>query len=127
MTSNSGRSRGRKEKENKKAFRKLTNDYLCALDQFCRRAQNSDNVLENLKPFSKFSKNDLKLDITYRKAESFDETTSEEIFSVFEQNMRDMYEKSAVGWIKREKWDELFDNDARYVLARDDANMLHGG
>ena len=118
--------RSRDKKEKKKAFRKQTNDYLCALEQFCRRAQNVDNMLENLKPFSTYNKNDLTLTLSYMKSELFDDSIHDEIFLIFEQNMREMYEKSEVGWIRKEKWEELFDSDARYILARGEDGLLHG-
>jgi len=124
--SNNNNNRSRDKKEKKKAFKKQTNEYLVALEQFCRDAQKADNMLESLKLFTKYNKNNLTLDLQYHKSEIFDDKIRDEIFVVFEQNMRDFYERSEVGWIKSEKWEELFDEDARYILARDQNNLIHG-
>ena len=113
-------------KKNKKALRKQTNEYLCALEKFCRDAQAVEDMLHNLTPFSKYEKNGLQLSLSYYKSDSFSASRKDELFLIFEHNMRHLYEQSAVGWIKKEKWDELFDTDARYILATDESDTIHG-
>ena len=112
--------------KDKKLLRKKSNEYLCALEQFCRRAQDVDDMMENLKLFSKYEKNNLSLRLIYKKSELLTETEQNDIFGLLEDNMRHLYEQSAVGWIKREKWGELFDPDARYILAFDPNDSMCG-
>ena len=112
--------------KDKKLLRKKSNEYLCALEQFCRRAQDVDDMMENLKLFSKYEKNNLSLRLIYKKSELLTETEQNDIFGLLEDNMRHLYEQSAVGWIKREKWRELFDPDARFILAFDPNDSMCG-
>ena len=112
--------------KDKKLLRKRTNEWIAALEKFCRQAQEKDDLLENLKLFSKYDKNGLCLRLIYKKCELLSEQEQNAVFQILEENMRHLYEQSAVGWIKRQKWDELFDPDARYILALDGDDNICG-
>ncbi|XP_059475961.1 N-alpha-acetyltransferase 40 [Neocloeon triangulifer] len=87
-------------------------------------AKKQDDPMANLQPFSKFSKDGLDVTISFSKVDDLDEIAKEKVLDLMRTNMKETYESCDWGWNEKEKYDELFDEDARYILAKGDDGSL---
>ncbi|XP_065339955.1 N-alpha-acetyltransferase 40 [Cloeon dipterum] len=85
-------------------------------------AKKQDNPLDKLSAFQKFSKDGLEVTISFCKAPDMNDKLKTEVMDLMRTNMKETYAQSDWGWKEKEKSEELFDEDAWYLLANDDKN-----
>ncbi|TMW66746.1 hypothetical protein Poli38472_014058 [Pythium oligandrum] len=82
------------------------------------------DVMTDFAPFRAFRRNGLDALITNHHAAALDEATRERIVALFEANMKAMYVASDWGYDPDAKRTELFEEDARYLLAMQGEELL---
>ncbi|XP_022099441.1 N-alpha-acetyltransferase 40-like isoform X2 [Acanthaster planci] len=75
--------------------------------------------MESLAPFKKYNRNGLNLTIECCRSTSLDEQMLDWAFDLTKKNMQTLYETSSCGWRPREKREELTDDRAWYLIARE--------
>ncbi len=70
-----------------------------------------------VKSFQTFTSNGLKIKLETKRLKKLNETTKKWIFSLFERNMKHIYEASKEGYKPEEKLVELFDMRSYYLIA----------
>eukprot|EP00937_MAST-01D_sp_MAST-1D-sp2_P002782 g2782.t1 len=76
------------------------------------------DVLADFAPFKAFDRNGLAASLEFHSARSMPAELTDWVFDLTERNMKALYESSDWGWKAKEKRDELFDENARYLVAR---------
>ena len=67
-------------------------------------------------PFLRFIKNGLDLNMETTRVTDLDDYSKTWLMDLLRANMKDMYEKSEWGWNEKNKAEEMFDDNAWYVL-----------
>lgn len=82
------------------------------------------DVLVDFKPFAKFDRNGLDLELFFTAPEhpSWTPEISKFVFDLTKANMQAIYDGSAWGWKEGKKRGELHSADARYLVARNKAD-----
>ncbi|KAK2188628.1 hypothetical protein NP493_126g00024 [Ridgeia piscesae] len=75
-----------------------------------------------LVPFKKFQRNGLDLTICCHRVEDLDAETKDWTFKLTKSNMQGFYEDSGWGWNDKQKLDEMSEDKARYLVARNQEN-----
>ncbi|NXP73430.1 NAA40 acetyltransferase, partial [Ramphastos sulfuratus] len=75
--------------------------------------------LEAFPVFKKYDRNGLNVAIECRRAAGLEQATLDWAFELTKANMQQLYEQSEWGWKEREKREELRDDRAWYLLARE--------
>jgi len=83
-----------------------------------KKAMEKDDPLEALPSFKKFNKNGLSIVMETVRVADLQEETKDWILKLLIANMKDMYQKSDWGWCEANKKQELFEDSARYLIAR---------
>merc|ERR1711872_973048 len=84
-----------------------------------KKANEQVDPLSVLPSFKKYQKNDLNLTLETKKIDQMDLKTKEWVIDLMERNMREIYAKSEHGWDEEGKLNELMDNAAWYLIAKD--------
>lgn len=80
--------------------------------------------LDNLSRFKVFERNGMKLNITLSRVTDLDQDVKNWAFKLTEENMKKYYEESEWGWNPSAKQNELWNDTAWYLIARDlDGNL----
>ncbi|XP_038073497.1 N-alpha-acetyltransferase 40-like [Patiria miniata] len=103
----------------KKLKRKEEQASLAASQAVVDAANALDDPMESLAPFKKYNRNGLNLTIDCCRSTSLDEQTLDWAFNLTKKNMQTLYEASKSGWRSREKRDEMTDDRAWYLIARE--------
>jgi len=82
-------------------------------------AQAIPNPLEKFASLKKYNRNDLNVTLEYSKADNLDEDTKVWAFELCKSNMQPAYEESNQGWQAREKRNEMEEEEACYLIAKD--------
>eukprot|EP00112_Aurelia_sp_Birch-Aquarium-sp1_P008049 Seg1882.1 transcript_id=Seg1882.1/GoldUCD/mRNA.D3Y31 product="N-alpha-acetyltransferase 40" protein_id=Seg1882.1/GoldUCD/D3Y31 len=99
-----------KEEQKKKAEGKIIID----------AANEKDDHLEVLAPaFRNFSRNGFNIKFECKKAGSASEEEKNFVYGLTKSNMQQLYEKSSWGWKDKDKYEEITDDKAWYLLAYD--------
>ncbi|XP_070578837.1 N-alpha-acetyltransferase 40-like [Ptychodera flava] len=111
---------GRKSAKGKerKMRRKEESAKLAASQAIVDSANSLEDPMESLAPFKKFDRNGLNLIIECVRVTELDRDTTDWAFNLTKVNMQDLYESSSWGWKDRDKKEELTDDRAWYVIAR---------
>jgi len=88
-----------------------------------KKANNQSCPLDQLPSFKKYNRNDLSVSFETLRAPDLDEKTKDWVFTLIKGNMKDMYQKSDWGWNEKNKKVELFEDNAWYLIARDDDSV----
>ena len=88
--------------------------------ELVKKANEVENVLATLKPFCKYAKNGVSVDLKFFKQSQLTEELSEWAFALLKDNMQKIYEDGGWGWKDEKKRKELFDEEARFLIAFDD-------
>ncbi|TNN85242.1 N-alpha-acetyltransferase 40 [Liparis tanakae] len=117
----SGTKMGRKSNraKEKKARRQ---EERAAMDAVCAKveaANKLDDPLAAFPAFKKYDRNGLNLQIECKRVNTLNPLSVEWAFELTRANMQTLYEQSEWGWKEREKRDEMNDERAWYLLARD--------
>ncbi|XP_052767655.1 N-alpha-acetyltransferase 40-like [Mya arenaria] len=86
-------------------------------------ANKLEDPLTLLEPFRKFERNGISLTIECCRVSEMDKDTQDFVFDLCKTNMQELYETSSWGWKDREKREEMFDDRAWYLVARDDQRL----
>lgn len=78
-----------------------------------------DDPLENLPSFRKYDKNEMNVTLAATRVTDLDETTKEWLMDLITRNMKALYEQSEWGWKTSSKKEEMLDDRAWYLIARD--------
>ncbi|XP_041840471.1 N-alpha-acetyltransferase 40 isoform X2 [Melanotaenia boesemani] len=112
---------GRKSnKAKEKKARRL--EERAAMDAVCAKvdaANKLDDPLAAFPAFKKYDRNGLNLQIECKRVTSLNPLSVEWAFELTRANMQTLYEQSEWGWKEREKREEMNDERAWYLLARD--------
>lgn len=113
---------GRKSAKGKerKLKRKEENEITEHLWKLVAEANKIDDPLAPLVSFQKYTKNDLNLTISCHKRENVDEDILQWALDLTRTNMEALYEESGWGWKDREKLQELKDDNARYLIVKNE-------
>ncbi|XP_025906712.1 N-alpha-acetyltransferase 40 [Nothoprocta perdicaria] len=94
------------------------------MDAVCAKvdaANKLEDPLEAFPVFKRYDRNGLSVSIECTRGSRLDRATVDWAFELTKANMQTLYEQSEWGWKDREKREELTDDRAWYLLARDAA------
>ncbi|KAG8564153.1 hypothetical protein GDO81_016353 [Engystomops pustulosus] len=109
-----------KEKKQKRQEERAAMAAVCAKVQ---AANQLGDPLGAFPVFKKFDRNGLNLTIECCRVTDLDSKTIDWAFELTKTNMQMLYEQSEWGWKEREKREELTDERAWYLIARDELGM----
>jgi len=92
--------------------------------QLVKAANSVEDPLETLPSFKKYEKKGMNVVLSAERVTELDEPTKDWLMDLITRNMKALYEKSDWGWKTANKKEEMFDDRAWYLLARD---MDNGG
>jgi len=95
--------------------------------QLVKAANSAEDPLENLPSFKKYEKNGMNVAISAERLTDLDKDTRAWLMDLITRNMKALYEKSDWGWKTANKEEEMFDDRAWYLIARDmdnEGNLL---
>ncbi|XP_066575137.1 N-alpha-acetyltransferase 40 isoform X2 [Amia ocellicauda] len=101
-----------------------------AMDAVCAKVESANKLEDPLAAFpvfKKYDRNGLNLAIECQRVAALSPDTLEWAYDLTRNNMQALYEQSEWGWKEREKREELRDERAWYLLARDGGGGASGG
>ncbi|KAM6188584.1 N-alpha-acetyltransferase 40 isoform 2-T2 [Sarcoramphus papa] len=105
-----------KEKKQKRLEERAAMDAVCAKVE---AANKLEDPLEAFPVFKKYDRNGLNVTIECKRVSGLEPATLEWAFDLTKTNMQTLYEQSEWGWKEREKREELRDDRAWYLIARE--------
>ncbi|NXF77196.1 NAA40 acetyltransferase, partial [Sclerurus mexicanus] len=105
-----------KEKKQRRQEERAAMAAVCARVEAANKLQ---DPLEAFPVFKKYDRNGLNVSIECRRVSGLEPSTLDWAFELTKANMQTLYEQSEWGWKEREKREELRDERAWYLLARD--------
>jgi len=103
----------------KRAALKEEKALMIAKQMIVKAAQSVENPLDKFASLKNYNRNELHITLEYSKANDLDEDTRVWAFELCKSNMQAAYEESNQGWQAREKRDEMAEEEACYLIARD--------
>lgn len=104
----------------KRMIRKERQKLVSAAWDVIQKANRIENPLEKFVAFTKYScKNGTAVTISSEPVTNLDEKSLDEIFELEKNNMKQLYEDCEWGWHDKKKREEMFDDRARYLIAKD--------
>ncbi|GFR60797.1 N-alpha-acetyltransferase 40 [Elysia marginata] len=113
-----GRKSNSKSKQ-KKSKKKEEYAKMAACFTKVEAANQVEDPLAPFPVFRKYERNGLNIDFETKRVSSLDEATTQWAFDLVKKNMKTLYENSEWGWKDREKFEEMTELKAWYLLARD--------
>merc|ERR1712079_697074 len=110
-----GNSKAAEKKKERLEMEKLMNYRV----KLVKAANDVEDPLENLPSFKKYEKGGMNVMISAERVTDLDQTTKDWLLDLITRNMKALYEESDWGWKTENKKEEMFDNRAWYLLARD--------
>lgn len=110
-----GSSKAAEKKRERLEMEKLMNSRV----QLVKAANDVEDPLENLPSFKKYEKGGMNVMISAERLSELDKPTRDWLMDLITRNMKALYEKSDWGWKTANKEEEMFDDRAWYLLARD--------
>ncbi|XP_069738431.1 N-alpha-acetyltransferase 40 isoform X1 [Phaenicophaeus curvirostris] len=107
-----------KEKKQKRLEERAAMDAVCAKVE---AANKLEDPLEAFPVFKRYERNGLNVAIECKRGSGLEPATLDWAFELTKANMQSLYEQSEWGWKEREKREELRDERAWYLIARDSA------
>ncbi|XP_058639586.1 N-alpha-acetyltransferase 40 isoform X1 [Onychostoma macrolepis] len=105
-----------KEKKQRRLEERAAMDAVCAKVE---AANKLEDPLSAMPVFKKYDRNGLNLEIECKRVTALSPDTVEWAYELTRANMQTLYEQSEWGWKEREKREEMKDERAWYLLARD--------
>ncbi|XP_057278793.1 N-alpha-acetyltransferase 40 [Pezoporus wallicus] len=105
-----------KEKKQKRLEERAAMAAVCAKVEAANKLQ---DPLEAFPVFKKYDRNGLNVAIECKRVSGLEPATLEWAFELTKANMQTLYEQSEWGWKEREKREELRDERAWYLIARE--------
>jgi len=84
----------------------------------------ADPLTQHFAIFKKFTRNGLNLSLSCKKVTDMSEEESNAMFELVKGNMQELYKKSAWGWDGKKKQGEMLEENARYLLVRDEQENI---
>lgn len=103
--------------------RKEKKAQIASLVQAANTSEDVMSEFENLTQYH-FANTDLKIE--YKTSKMLTQEEMDNIFALLKHNMQDLYEKSAWGWDETTKKEELFDENAKYLMAKNNDEKIIG-
>lgn len=94
--------------------------------KFVNAANKQEDPLGALPSFKAFSKNGVKWSLASRRVTDLDEDEKKAVVDLLIRNMKAFYEKSNWGWNEKNKKEEMLDDSAWYLLAKDEEGKICG-
>lgn len=107
-----------KSKE-KKMKRKEESAKMAVSLEKVEKANKIPDPMDFVKPFRRFERNGLSLTIEFKRASEMTEGEIEWAFKLTKKNMQTLYEESEWGWKDKDKREEMTEDKALYLIARD--------
>ncbi|XP_041037947.1 N-alpha-acetyltransferase 40 [Carcharodon carcharias] len=105
-----------KEKKQKRLEERAAMDAICAKVE---TANKLDDPLASFPAFKKYDRNGMNIVIECKRVADMDSSTVDWAVELTKTNMQTMYEQSEWGWKDREKKEEMTDERAWYLVARE--------
>lgn len=86
------------------------------------KANKVPDPMDFVKPFRKFDRNGLSLTIEFKRITDMSEEEIQWAFDLTKKNMQTLYEESEWGWKDKDKREEMTEDKALYLIARDTNN-----
>jgi len=86
----------------------------------------AEDIMNELKDLTVYRSESVDLKIEYQPSDKIDPEDMNQIFSLLKTNMEDLYEKSAWGWDETKKLNELTDEAARFLIAKNSDGKILG-
>ncbi|XP_078516671.1 N-alpha-acetyltransferase 40 [Lissotriton helveticus] len=109
-----------KEKKQKRQEERAAMDAVCAKVE---AANKLGDPLQAFPVFKKYDRNGLNISIECIKVSGLDPATLDWAYELTKTNMQSLYEQSEWGWKDREKRDEMTDDRAWYLVAREESSQ----
>jgi GNAT superfamily N-acetyltransferase len=106
----------------KKIKKKEENTKLAAKLAIVEAANAQEDPMLTLQPFKKYDRNGLNISISCHRAQQLDESILDWAFELTKSNMQALYEMSEWGWNEKDKRDEMTDDRAWYLIAKDNSD-----
>ncbi|XP_065661166.1 N-alpha-acetyltransferase 40 isoform X3 [Hydra vulgaris] len=112
-----------KEKKLKRqqGIQTLNNAVLAVLE-----AEKIENPLDALTAFHKYRRNGLDLTIICKKISAMESHEIDFAFEIVKDNMMALYKQSSWGWSEKKKREEMQEQNARYLLVKDEEENFLG-
>lgn len=107
------------EKLRKRAFKQEVEKVLVERAALVKAANEVADPLAALPSFKKFNKNGLDLNMETTRVTGLEDPVKEWMMDLLRANMKETYEKSKLGWNEKRMAEELFDDNAWYLVARE--------
>ncbi|XP_046848879.1 N-alpha-acetyltransferase 40-like isoform X2 [Xenia sp. Carnegie-2017] len=104
----------------KKLKRKEEQAKISAAQLIVDAANNVDDLMKPLSPFTKYDRNGLKVSIKCIKICDMNKDDFDWAFQLTKTNMQVLYEKSSWGWNDKKKHEEMSEDNAWYLIAADE-------
>ncbi|XP_065219269.1 N-alpha-acetyltransferase 40 [Planococcus citri] len=104
--------------KDKRMIRKARQKLVQVAWEVVQKANNVPDPLEKFKAFKKFTKGDFTAELSCHPVTELDKQTKEAIFDLERDNMKQLYEDCDWGWHEKKKREEMFDDRARYLIAK---------
>jgi len=109
-------SKAQEKKKERLDLEKKMNARVAIVDE----ANKTEDHLKELPSFQVYKKDKLSYALTTQPVDKIDESTRDWIMELMITNMKASYEKASWGWKESEKKKELFEDNARYLIAKDE-------
>jgi len=122
-----GKVKGSSKAADKKRERLDLEKKMNARIALVKAANDVDDLLESLPSFKKYDKKELQVEIIAERVTDLDPITKKGLMDLTTWNMKELYENSHWGWNETRKRKEMFDERAKYLIARSTAtdNLGH--
>nr|CAG4648437.1 EOG090X0MNC [Moina brachiata] len=106
--------------QRKARLRKKNEPSLSGAELLVQNANSQEDPFGPLIAFHSFNRNGVKLNLKCLKVSSMDKDLIDWAFDLLQRNMQKMYEQSAWGWNQSEKFKEMTEESARYLVSFDE-------
>ncbi|XP_060119797.1 N-alpha-acetyltransferase 40-like [Heteronotia binoei] len=96
------------------------------MDTVCAKVEAANKLVDPLEAFpvfKKYDRNGLNVSIECKRVSSLDPTMLDWALELTKTNMQTLYKQSEWGWKDQEKWDEMTDDQAWYLIALEDSSV----
>jgi len=94
--------------------------------KFVNAANKQEDPLGALPSFKVFSKNGVACNLSTRRVTDLDENEKKAVVDLLIRNMKALYEQSNWGWNEKNKRDEMLEDSAWYLLAKNEEGKICG-
>lgn len=108
-------SKAKQKKQERLELERLMNSRI----QLVKKANQQENPLDQLPSFTSFTKNGLNVELRTQRVTDLDSVTKDWLMELITANMKKLYEESNWGWKTSSKKEEMTEDAAWYLIARD--------